>query len=227
MGYAFLWDALSFQCTLPVIKQIVHAIQDRHRQFKLGCPVGPNGEYSRYMHCFGRFQGRQRRPLYPIHRDIVVRLLRFQVPPHSGCNLKGSRGGSRRGCGVCIWFLHDWRDCLGTAVLTMGCCRVEDGADIDACDFWPEHDAGAGYSQFEGGCTINVKKMKNDQNRRGCHKCFGRSRDPDLDVVDQLKAWEREMGLEPRQKCKKMQHLSEACRVCPPLISLRRGWIRP
>ena len=57
MGYAFLWDALSFQCTLPVIKQIVHAIQDRHRQFKLGCPVGPNGEYSRYMHCSADFKG--------------------------------------------------------------------------------------------------------------------------------------------------------------------------
>ena len=210
--HAFLWDALSFQCTLPVIKQLVHAIIDRHKHFKLGSPVGPDGDYSRYMHCFSRFQGRQRRPLYPIHRDIVVRLLQIQAPRHSGCN------GARGGCSICVEFLHNWRDCLGTAVLTMGCCRVEDGADLDACDFWPDHDAQAGYAQFAGGCTLNIKRMKNDQHRRGCRKRFGRSRDPDLDVVDQLKAWVREVGLEPRAGCTKRQNPSEACRVCPPLL---------
>ena len=210
--HAFLWDALSFQCTLPVIKHFVHAILARHRHFKLAAPIGPDGDYSRYMHCFSRFQGRQRRPLYPIHRDIVVRLLRYQVPQHGGC--RGAKGG----CSICVEFLHNWRDCLGTAVLTIGCCRVEDGADFDSCDFWPDHDAQAGYAQFEGGCTLNVKKMKNDQHRKGCHKRFGRSRDPDLDVVDQLKAWVRELGLEPRHGCTKRQNPSEACRVCPPLL---------
>ena len=39
--------------------------------------------------------------------------------------------------------------------------------------------------------------MKNDQHRRGCRKRYGRSRDPDLDVMDQLRAWVREVGLEP------------------------------
>jgi len=47
--------------------------------------------------------------------------------------------------------------------------------------------------QYEGCCTLNIKKMKNDQHRRGCRKRYGRSRDPDLDVVDQLKAWIREV----------------------------------
>ena len=103
--HAFLWDALSFQCTLPVVKHYIHAIQARHRHFKLGSPLGPDGDYSRYLHCFSRFQGRQRRPLYPIHREIVVRLLRFLMPEHGGCR------GARHGCRVCVVFLHDWRDC--------------------------------------------------------------------------------------------------------------------
>ena len=210
--HAFLWDALSFQCTLPVVKHYIHAIQARHRHFKLGSPLGPDGDYSRYLHCFSRFQGRQRRPLYPIHREIVVRLLRFSMPEHGGCR------GARHGCSVCVVFLHDWRDCLLTAIMTMGCCRVEDGADLDACDFWPDHDAQAGYVQYEGCCTLNIKKMKNDQHRKGCRKRFGRSRDPDLDVVDQLKAWVREVGLEPRPGCAKRQNPSEGCRVCPPLF---------
>ena len=189
--HAFLWDALSFQCTLPVVKYIIHAIQARHRHFKLGTPVGPSGDYSRlYMHCFSRFQGRQRRTLYPIHREIVVQLLRYAMPRHGG------RRGARHGCRICMGFLDDWRVCLLTATLTMGCCRVEDGADLDACDFWP--DAQAGYVQYEGCSTLNIKKMKNDQHRKGCRKRFGRSRDPDLDVVDQLKAWIREVGLELR-----------------------------
>jgi len=68
---------------------------------------------------------------------------------------------------------------------------------LDACDFWPDHDAQAGYVQYEGCCTLNIKKMKNDQHRRGCRKRYGRSRDPDLDVMDQLRAWVREVGLEP------------------------------
>ena len=205
-------DVVAVQCTLPVVKQYINAIQARHRHFKLGSPLGPDGDYSRYLHCFSRFQGRQRRPLYPIHREIVVRLLRFSLPQHSGCR------GARHGCRTCTAFLHDWRDCLLTATMTMGCCRVEDGADLDACDFWPDHDAQAGYMQYEGCCTLNIKKMKNDQHRKGCRKRYGRSRDPDLDVVDQLKAWIREVGLEPRPGCTKRQNPSEGCRLCPPLF---------
>ena len=138
--HAFLWDALSFQCTLPVVKHFIHAIQARHRHFKLCSPLGPDGDYSRYLHCFSLFRGRQRRPLYPIHREIVARLLRFSMPQHGGCH----------GCRVCVEFLHDWRDCLLMATMTIGCCRVEDVADLDACDFWPDHDAQAGYVQYEG-----------------------------------------------------------------------------
>jgi hypothetical protein len=88
--HAFLWDALSFQCTLSVVGQLMKSIQALHKQFRLGALLGPDGDYSRYMHCFRRFQGRQRRPLYPIHRGIVVRLLRFQAPQHAAC--KGGQG---------------------------------------------------------------------------------------------------------------------------------------
>jgi hypothetical protein len=83
----------------------------------------------------------------------------------------------------------------------------------------PNHDAEAGYEQFEGAGTLNVKKMKNDQCRLGCHKRFWRSADPELDLIDQLKAWRREDGLEPRSGCKKCQDPSAGCRLCPPLFS--------
>ena len=95
---------------------------------------------------------------------------------------------------------------------------MEDGADLDSCDFWPDHDSEAGYEQFAGGGTLNIKKMKNDQHRRGCRKRYGRSRDPELDVVDQLKAFILQAGLEPRRGCRKRKNPSEGCRVCPPLL---------
>lgn len=217
--HAFLWDALSFQCTQPVIKQFVGAIQSRHGQFKLGSPIGPDGDYSRYMHCLSRFQGRQRRPLYPIHRDIVVKLLSFSMQPHGSCN------GPSGGCRWCTEFLHGWRDCLGTAVLTVGCCRTEDGAGLQSCDFWPDADAEAGFPQFAGGCTFNIMQQKNDQHRRGCGKRCGRSANPDLDIVDQVRAFIGALGLEPRPGCRKRENPSEHCRLCPPLfpVSLPDG----
>ena len=210
--HAFMWDALSFQCTLPVVSEFMKAIQARHKHFRFGSPIGPDGDYSRYMHCFSRFQGRQRRPLYPIHRDIVVRLLRFSCSPHGAC------AGFKGRCVICVEFMHKWRDCLGTCLITIGCCRVEDGSDCDSCDWWPDHDADAGYEEYRGAGTLNVKKAKNDQHRHGCRKRYGRSKDPELDLVDQLKAFMQQVGLEPRRGCRKRQNPSEGCRVCPPLL---------
>ena len=59
--------------------------------------------------------------------------------------------------------------------------------------------------------TLNVKKMKNDQHRRGCRTRYGCSRDQDLDIVGQLKAFMKQVGLEPRKGCKKRQNPSEGC----------------
>jgi hypothetical protein len=78
------------------------------------------------------------RPLYLIHRDHVVRLLRFSCPPHGAC------AGFKGRCVICVEFMHNWRDFLGTCLITMGCCRVEDGSDCYSCDWWPDHDADAG-----------------------------------------------------------------------------------
>jgi len=86
---------------------------------------------------------------------------------HGGCR------GARHGCSICMGFQHDWRDSLLTATLTTGCCRVEDGANLDAGDFWPDHDAQAGYVHYEGCCTLNIKKMKMDQHQRAVESDSG------------------------------------------------------
>jgi hypothetical protein len=83
---------------------------------------------------------------------------------------------------------------------------------------WPKHDADAGYEEYRGAGTLNVKKAKNDQHCHGCRKRYGRSKDPELDLVDQLKAFMQQVGLEPRRGCRKRQNPSEGCRVCPLLL---------
>ena len=165
------------------------------------------------MHSLRRFQGKQHRPLYPIHRDIVVKLLLLEPPDHPAC------AGWRGGCRLCWEFMERWRDALGTAVLTVGCCRTEDG-DMQSCDFWSDADAEAGYVEFEGGCTFNIKRQKNDQHRRGCRRRCCRSKDPRLDIVDQTRSFLREAGLEPHPRCKKRVNPSEHCPLCPPLFPL-------
>ena len=214
--HAFLWDALSFQCTLPVLKQFLASIQARHSRFKLGSPIGGDGDWTRMIHAVSRFQGRQRRPLYPIHRDIVVKLLRVSAPAHSACT------GLEGGCRACWAFTSVWRDCLGASILTIGCNRPDKG-DFQLCDFFPDDDVRGGYEHFRGGATLNTKVQKNDQLRSGCGKRFGRSMDPSLDVVDQVLAFTSSAGLVRDPRCKKDQDRSMDCPYCPPLLPLTRS----
>ena len=66
-------------------------------------------------------------------------------------------------------------------------------------------------------------QQKNDQHRCGCGKRCGLSVNPNLDFVDQVRALMRELGLEPRHGCEKLEIPSEHCRWCPPLfLSLSR-----
>jgi hypothetical protein len=66
--------------------------------------------------------------------------------------------------------------------------------------------------------TLNVRKAKNDQHRHGCRKRYCRSKDPELDLVDQLKAFMQQVRLEPRKGCRKRQNPFEGCRLCTPLL---------
>lgn len=108
--HAFLWDALLFQCGLPVLKPFLASIQALHNRFKLSSLVGGDGDWTRMVHTVSRFQGRQRQPLYPIYLDIVVKLLRAVGPLHSVCS------GLEGGCSACWAFMSVWRDCLGTSL---------------------------------------------------------------------------------------------------------------
>jgi hypothetical protein len=72
-------------------------------------------------------------------------------------------------------------------------------------------------------------KRKNDQQRKGYHPRLGRSEDPALDVVHQLKVYLDAAGLGLGYQCRKRQTPHACCKVCPPLFPRSRraaggGW---
>ena len=91
---ALFWDAISLGCSHSVLKGLVHAVQARHGHFGLPKPVHGDGQYQRLIKSLSRFNGTQHRHVFPIHRDLVVKLLQYEPLEHGG----GSCEGPGRGC---------------------------------------------------------------------------------------------------------------------------------
>ena len=220
---ALLWDALSLGASLPVLKGLINSIKARHRRHQLVPPLAGNGDYRRVTKILSRFQGTQHRHVFPIHRDVVVALLRLPLPDHEQC------AGPASGCRPCTVFLHRWRDVLCGVVHTIGCMRPDEGARSQVCDWWKDYDVAAGYDQFVGSAALNISRQKNDAVRRGHQKRFGRSKDPELDLVDQMSQFHLAIGLRPSPQCSKKSNPNRRCPDCPPLFPLshsnRRNFI--
>ena len=216
---AFVWDALAFETSLPVLKHCLGAIKAWHQRLQLRVPLDAAGDFRRFTHSLGRFQGAQRRIIFPIHARAVRSLLRLRLPAHPSC------AGVAGGCPICRAFLHSWSDCLAGALTTVVCGRCAETAGLQVCDRWENYDGLAGYRRFEGGSLINIKVRKNDQIREGHRPRIGVSADPGLDINDQLTAFFREAGLNPRKGCTKRSEPHAPCPVCPPMFprSIRRG----
>ena len=210
---ALLWDALSMGCSLPVLMGMVNAIQARHKHFRLPPPIGGDGEYKRLRKALSRFAGTQHRHVFPIHRDLVVRMLRLDSEEHSGGVCVGPIGG----CKACWKDLYSWRNSLCSVCHTIGCMRPDEGHNAQICDWWPDYDAQAGYAEFAGGAALNISQQKNDACRKGAQKRFGKSADPDLDFVEQMRQLHEYMGLRVHPACTKRQHPERRCQLCPPL----------
>ena len=214
---AFLWDALAFEATLPVLKHCINAILAWHSLLALQAPLAGRRDYKRLVHCLSRFQGKPRRLIFPIYAGAVKRLLAYRVPDHPAC------GGVEGLCAVCLAFLHGWRNCLAGATTTLICSRGAEAAALQTCDLWQRYDEQAGYTRFRGGAAVNVKIRKNDQFRQGHQPRLGVARNPDFDVIDQLLAFQREAGLSVHPECAKRRHPERRCPLCPPMFPRSAG----
>ena len=79
-----------------------------------------------------------------------------------------------------------------------------------------------GVSGFEGTCSVHINRRKNVTQRKGHCPAFGRSRDPELDVVAQLRRWLELAGLAVHPSCAKRTRPAAACELWPPPFPLSR-----
>ena len=194
---AMVWESLAVGCSSSVVGAIIDAILARHRFFELRPPLEAQGDYTRFTSTLGRFQGRQAELRYPVHKDVVAKMLRKRAVTLAG-----------------------WRDRLAAVVATLCCLRPSEGARAQVCDFFPDFDKESGFPGWKGTAALNVRLRKNDQQRRGHWPRMGRSKDPDLDAVYQMKSWMQRAGLVVQTGCSKRTDPHGVCRACAPLFPL-------
>ena len=192
---ALVWECTAVGGTRDVIRSLLDGIISRHRDAGLRSPLAGPMEYSRFTKCISRLLGTQLCHKYPVTREHVVRLLRLNPTT-----------------------LTSFRNKLAAVTLTVGCQRPSEAAAATSCDWWFDDDWTRGLVSFQGGATLNCSIRKQDQARKGHHMRFGRSADPDLDLVFQMGLFMDLAGTRPRPGCVKRARPHATCTVCPPLF---------
>ena len=193
---ALTWELLCMGTPRSVITAIWAAIQNRHRVAGLPPPIAGPGEFSAWCRCLASLVGRPTALLFPIHRRIVADLLRMR--PH---------------------FLRDTRDRLMVALATICCLRVAELVALQVCDLWFDFHTGYGIPGFLGTLAVHIARRKNDCERKGHHPAVGRSRDPNLDLVHQLRLWLTRNHITISNRCQKRAAPAARCPHCHPVFS--------
>ena len=196
---ALTWDLVCFAVPSSQIELVWKSVQSRHRQFQLRPPMSEANQFTSWARMLGSIRGRPAALKLPIQKATVRWLLAWRPSTLSA---------------------HRAR--LLTAVATMACLRVSEVARLQVCDLWFDHLTSYGVPGFEGTCSVHIDRRKNDTQRKGHYPAFGRSRDPELDVVVQLMRWMRATGLAVHPDCAKRARPAARCEVCPPLFPLTR-----
>jgi hypothetical protein len=192
---AMIWDMMSMLATHSVLKNIIDSVQSRHRRFHLEPPLSGPHSYTRFLKTLVTVQGKQQKLSYPIQKYMIHKLLTHK---HTS--------------------LTEFRNCLATVSSTIGMFRPDTGSSLQSCDVLFNDDAKLGFLKFKGGATINVSHSKSDQIRKGHQIRFGRSKNPNKDLVYQLGLWMDIAKLRPRLGCTKETRKHARCPVCPPLF---------
>jgi hypothetical protein len=82
---AYLWDSLTFEASVPMLKHAVDAVKGWHRRLGMPVPMDDPGAYRSVINSLRRFQPVPRILKFPIHKFVVRRLLTVSLPPHPPC----------------------------------------------------------------------------------------------------------------------------------------------
>jgi integrase len=191
---ALTMDMLGLGTPRSVILATWSAVQNRHRAAGLRTPIDGPGEFSAWTRTLASLQGAPRPLLFPIHKTMVRRLLAW------------------RPTGIL-----DNRDRLATCLATVACLRVAELISLRACNILFNFHCAYGIPGYDGTMALRIVKRKNDSERKGHYPAVGRSANPDLDLVHQLRTWMRYNGIEIHPLCSASP--GAQCKVCPPLFA--------
>ena len=177
---AITWDLIVHAASRSLILAVWAAVQSRHAMFHLPPPIVGRGEFSAWVRSLSTITGCPSSLKLPIHRSVVAWLLRARP---------------------CTVAQH--RSRLLTSLATLACLRVREVANLQVCDLWFDYLPGYGILGYEGTCGIHVLYRKNDSYRKGHWPALGRSSDPALDLVVQLRSWLGWLGLSVQDSCEK------------------------
>ena len=192
---ALTWELLSLGTSRSVITGIWSSVQNRHRVAGLATPISGAGEFSAWVRCLSSLVGRPTALLFPVHRNLVAEMLRWRTPS-----------------------ARDNRDRLMVALATICCLRVAELVALQVCDLWFDFHAGLGIAGYLGTAVVHILRRKNDCERKGHHPAMGRARDPELDIVHQLKQWLHSIALTTSARCQKQADPAARCNHCKPLF---------
>ena len=196
---ALTWDLVCFHVPSSQIELVWKAVQSRHRLFQLRPPLCEANQYSSWVRMLGSIRGRPIALKLPIQKSTVRWLLAWR--PSS---------------------VADHRARLMTALATIACLRVNEVARLQVCDLWFDHLTSYGVPGFQGTCSVHVDRRKNDTVRKGHYPALGRSVDPALDLVTQLRTWLTLPGLAVHPQCAKRIRPAARCELCAPLFPTTR-----
>jgi hypothetical protein len=192
---ALTWDLVSFATSRSLIASVWSAIQARHKLFDIQPLLDRRGEFAAWERSISCILGRPLSLKLPIHKTVVARLLRWRPAG-----------------------LADNRRRLMAALATLACLRVSELCRLQVCDIWFDWHVGWGVHGYEGTCAVHVANRKNDSERKGHHPAIGRSMDPELDIVRQLRTWMQWTCLSVHSDCPKRRRPAARCQLCPPLF---------
>ena len=192
---AITWDLVSFATSRSLVSSVWSAIQARHKFFGFNPPLDRRGEFAAWEHSISCIMGRPLSLKLPIHKSVVTWLLRWRPD--------GVADNRRR---------------LMATLATLACLRVSELCRLQVCDLWFDWHTGWGVPGYDGTCAVHIANRKNDSERKGHHPAIGRSTDPALDLVQQLRTWMRWMRLHVHPDCLKRRRPAARCDLCPPLF---------
>ncbi len=161
---ALTWDLVCFAVPSSQIELVWKSVQARHRQSQLRPPLCEANQYASWVKMLGSVRGRPMALKLPIQKATVRWLLAWRPTT-----------------------LAAHRARLLTVVATLACMWVNEVARLQVCNLWFDHLASYGVPGFEGMCSVHIDQRKNVTVRKGHYPALGRSKDPALDIVAQLR----------------------------------------